>query len=412
MISWKAKGSPWTAPPHPFKKLSYEILKTTVKAFKGTQERQQGEVVDTPPMPTQVITSSMPVDPEGETLTGMFEKWKVAEKRPLKTINEFGRHVRRFVEIHGDLPVTALTKRNVVTFKEMVAQLPARMKHKTRKLPVPKIIELFKDDMEIKRVSPAAVQKMMRAINAVLGYAVESGYIDFNPASGVKVKGVGKGRVKRSDYETHHLQTIFSSQVFTESYRPTGGAGEAAYWLPLLGLFTGARLEELAQLLVNDVKVVEGVNCFEIDTIGGDKKIKTDSSRRTVPIHSELVRLGFLEYVQWMRNAGERRVFPKVGSKRLKGETKSWPFSAWWGRYIHEELGIDDVAQPFHGFRHTFKTFCRASMVEKEYHDAITGHSTADVGDGYGSGHPVSVLAEKLEKLRYPGLEIEIILEN
>lgn len=263
-----------------YKKLAYRLLKASVEASKLLQERQAGNVVDTPSEPPQVITSRVPVDSDGDTLTVMFEKWKVSATRPLKTVKEFNRHVRRFVEIHGDLPVQSITKRHVSTFRETIAQLPAHMNHKTRKLTVPKVIEHVKDDSSVKLVSPGAVQKSIRAISAVLGYAVESGYVDFNVASGVKVKGVGKGQTKRSDYEVNHLKTIFGSPIFTQGHRPKGGAGEASFWLPLLSLFSGTRLEELGQLLVNDVKNIDSVHCFEVDTFGGGKKIKTGITPR------------------------------------------------------------------------------------------------------------------------------------
>jgi len=386
-----------------YNKLSYEILKATVRASKELRERQGGGVVDTPPMPSQTVSVHQPSNADSETITTVFDKWDGSAKRPLKTVNEFRRHIRRFVEVCGDLPVDAITKRHISAYRETIVRLPTHLDHKTRKLPVPKILERTKGQPDLKRLSPGAVQKAIRAVSAVLGYAVESGYVDHNVASGVKVRGVGTGQVRRKDYEIHHLNTIFGSPVFTEGERPKGGGGEAAAWLPLLSLYSGARLEELGQLLVNDVKTVDGVDCLELDTFGGGKKLKTVSSRRIVPIHSELVRIGFLKHVDKMREAKERRVFPNVTSGALEGETKTAAFSAWWSRYVRG-LGIDDVDKPFHAFRHTFKTFCRASKIAKEYHDAITGHAGSDVGDGYGSGHPVSVLVEEVEKLTFRGL--------
>jgi len=53
------------------------------------------------------------------------------------------------------------------------------------------------------------------------------------------------------------LKKLFASPVFTEGDRPAGGKGEAAFWLPLLALFTGARQGELAGLRASDVETDE-----------------------------------------------------------------------------------------------------------------------------------------------------------
>nr|MBC8268152.1 hypothetical protein [Rhodospirillaceae bacterium] len=325
-----------------YQKLSYEVLKAEVRAFQATQQRQQGEVVDTPPEPPTVVLRDATGTPQGtDTILAMYEKWKDDGDRPLKTIKEFKTHVRRFTEVHGDMPVQDIEKRDISQFKETIAKLPAYTTHAIRKLPLQEIIEVTeRDSPERKRLSPGAVQKAIHAVSAVLAWAVENGYLDYNVAHGVKVRGVGEGQTKRSDYESHHLKTIFNSPVFTQGKRPIGGCGEAAYWLPLLSLFSGARLEELGQMLVSDVKDVGGIPCVELDTFGGDKSLKSGSSRRVVPLHSKVVSLGFLKYVQKMKRAGEARVFPEVTSKRLEGETKTGSYSAWWGRYVRGDLGI------------------------------------------------------------------------
>jgi hypothetical protein len=56
----------------------------------------------------------------------------------------------------------------------------------------------------------------------------------------------------REPWQLAELRLLFTSAVFTEGARPTAGRGEAAFWLPLLGLFTGARLGELAPLTAVD----------------------------------------------------------------------------------------------------------------------------------------------------------------
>jgi integrase len=102
-----------------------------------------------------------------------------------------------------------------------------------------------------------------------------------------------------------------------------GGAGEAAFSLPLLGLWTGCRLEELGQALVVDVQAADGVHYLNISDLGEGKSVKTAGSRRPVPMHPELIRLGFLRYIEERRKQGDARLFhssrrtPMAGGRRI-----------------------------------------------------------------------------------------------
>lgn len=82
--------------------------------------------------------------------------------------------------------------------------------------------------------------------------------------------------------------------------RPEGGRGDAAAWIPLIALFTGARLEEIAQLQVDDVRIdaLRGnVPIIRFTDLGDDQALKTDAARRDVPIHKELIKAGLLRFV-------------------------------------------------------------------------------------------------------------------
>ncbi|MEG2046654.1 MAG: hypothetical protein RR100_07380, partial [Comamonas sp.] len=76
--------------------------------------------------------------------------------------------------------------------------------------------------------------------------------------------------------------------------------GRYHYWLPLLALFTGARANELAQLRLSDIVEKDGIMCIDINAgedIDGMRRKSTKTvktSVRLVPIHSDLIALGFL----------------------------------------------------------------------------------------------------------------------
>jgi integrase len=187
--------------------------------------------------------------------------------------------------------------------------------------------------------------------------------------------------------------------VHAEAQRPTGGKGEAAFWVPLLALHSGARREELCQLLVTDVRERDGVPFLALTEENehgrrdGLKALKTDSSAREVPIHPRLIELGFLAYVAARKEAGDARVFPLVESGEGKPKGDAW--GKWFGRYLRER-GIVHPLKVFHSFRSTLKTALVSKGAPLHTHDAVTGHTTPGVGSSY-----VHVsLADKLAALK------------
>jgi len=102
----------------------------------------------------------------------------------------------------------------------------------------------------------------------------------------------------REPWQLDELKAFFSSPVFTEGLRPTAGRGEAAYWLPLLALFTGARLGELAPLTVADITTDNpaGISTIRVtEHLEQGRRLKNVGSRRVVSIPPELVGLGFMQ---------------------------------------------------------------------------------------------------------------------
>jgi hypothetical protein len=104
---------------------------------------------------------------------------------------------------------------------------------------------------------------------------------------------------------------FFGSPVYTKGAQPTDGRGEAAFWLPLLGLYTGARLNELAPLGAADVTT----------DLAEGRRLKTVGSRRSVPVHTELLRIGFTDFVDHVRkrNGANGRLFPLLTGRLRRG---------------------------------------------------------------------------------------------
>jgi integrase len=207
---------------------------------------------------------------------------------------------------------------------------------------------------------------------------------------------------------------LFAAPVFTQHEYPVGGRGPAAFWLPLLAMFNGARQSELAGLTVADVQhepVTSTPLLYITVQASRGKRLKTKSSRRVVPIHTQLVKLGFLKFVEEARKrSGDKAfLFPLVAPDKGRSGVKAW--SKWFGHYLRKQ-GVEDTTRVYHSFRHGFKDALRRGEVNQELHDALTGHAqNSTVSGGYGAKEMlarfgVKVLKKAVAKVAYPGLDL------
>lgn len=199
---------------------------------------------------------------------------------------------------------------------------------------------------------------------------------------------------------------MLSGPVHTKGERPKGGGGETCYLLPVLALHAGARYGELLQLFASDVRKEAGILYLDFNS-EGSKHLKTDTSHRRVPLHPELVRLGFLKYVEQQREAGSgARLFPSLRAS-VQGVLTS-RFSKWLSPYGQSLIAPSPgVRKTFHSFRHGFKDACREAGVPEDVRDQLCGHKNPTVGRGYGSGHSFKMLAAWVSKISYPGVAIQ-----
>ena len=168
-------------------------------------------------------------------------------------------------------------------------------------------------------LSTKSINKYLSALGAYCSWLVNHGYLDVNPVDGLLVRvNRDHGPVRPCSIE--QLNSIFSSPLYTgcrtetEWHQPGDLLlDDHRYWLPVLALFTGARLGELAQLGTDDIRLFHGHWAAHITREGG-KSTKTKGSQRVVPVHPDLTRLGFIDFVERRKGDGSVPLFPLVGS--------------------------------------------------------------------------------------------------
>ena len=383
------------------------IARAMCDAHKIVIEGLKGNHLIKPSIPKRITSS---VDPSSSgtnapTIIDLYDKY-IAERKPKpQTVLEWKSSIDLFIQVvGGNIPIIDVTGDNVRDYKDMLLLMPASMSKRYHNQSLSDVISQTKGQ-DIQRISSATVNKYLNAVKAIFSWGVDNRYLAVNPSNKINVSTHDDSK-ERLPFKDDDLLRIFGSTIFTDGVRPKGGGGEASYWLPLMALYTGCRLEELGQLHVLDVKCEDGINYIDLNTLDAGKSLKNKGSRRSVPLHSELIRLGLLKYVSNIRASKEARLFPLLMPDDNGKVTAS--FSKWFGRY-KAECGIEAPSRglkDFHSFRHTFKDACREVEISTEVHNSLTGHSSGDVGSTYGSGVSLKVKAENINKLSYAVLKM------
>jgi integrase len=404
--------------PEERRKIEIEVLKAELRALNDIRARLGGAII-----PTPVIEDATATAGKDPTLKQAFARWKDGAgarggKLPSpNTADEAEVAVRRFTELHGNLRVSSVKKAQARSFRDAMIKLPKHLPRDLQKLPLPRLLERIPEGLE--KRSARTVNKSLRLLSAITNAAAEEH--DFadrpggwrNPFHKITITEEDGGD-DRLPFTLANLSAIFASPVYAEAKRPKGGRGEAAFWFPLIALFTGARLEEIAQLYVRDLQQVpnEALWFFNITDTGEDQRLKVGAkNRREVPVHAELLRLGLVAWrVKREAEVGlDGPLFSLFDPNRAK--KRSGPWSKWFNRYLRDDCGLTDRRKVFHSFRHTFKDACRNAEVPEDHHDQLTSHASRgrNAGRGYGVGLSLDTLNRSLQKVHYRGLDLSML---
>ena len=315
----------------------------------------------------------------------VVRRWSNERKPTVKTRKAHEAVFAQFSSMVGDIAVRSTTKSHTLLFKE-------------------KLVEAG--------VSPSNLRTKLSRFKTIANYALEHEFIGSKITEGVRApKPKGKARVP---FDDSALGKLFNGPVHKSGQRPIQGRGEASYWLPIIALYTGSRLEEIAGLLTVDL-----LELGYQDEEGTDRKawffrfspdpdrlrsLKNDDSERLVPVHPELIRLGLLRYAQSVEAEGQSQLFPRLTPHASGKRAHKW--GQWFGTYLRTSCGVTDKRTVFHSFRHSLKDAGRESGVSEELLRAIMGHSQDGVAGSYGLGFKRRRIVEGISQIRIPGLPL------
>lgn len=201
-------------------------------------------------------------------------------------------------------------------------------------------------------------------------------------------------------YTQDELVKIFGSDSYPSRY---DRKYFAKFWIPLIGLYTGARLNEICQLYVDDIRKENGIFYFNITRDRPDQFTKNTQSIRKVPIHSKLIELGFLDFVKAVKKSKKNRIFYNLTFQKKNHYAGST--STAYGRYL-DKIGITDRSKVFHSFRHNIETILAHKKVPQSMINAMCGWKNKSIPElNYLDKYPLSVLQKEMESLQYPYLD-------
>jgi len=294
------------------------------------------------------------------TLSVLFTRYQAERKPTAKVWREFDLIERHFITVNGDLAVSTIGKHHVRALKTALLTMPSSKPRRGQQ--------------EGATLSRATAVKLLSLLRSVFAWAEREGFVASNPVAGMaqmpKAKGATDDESGRLPFSVEQVRQILSKL-------PADGPIRSVL---LLLAFTGARLAEVIGLRQQDVGEQEGIAYLDIRP-HAQRSLKTKASRRRVPVHPELLRLGFT-----------RDALPVAGSATM------------WSQKLNRWLranGFADARLVVHSFRHTVKDRLRAARVPEAEQRVLLGHAASGVADSYGGGFPLSVLRDAVSRIVY-----------
>ena len=390
-----------------FRALAFELLKAQYSLLQIIAARSEGNYVREGELRKEYLEAVLGgVEVVGPNLAHGSGKSKKTGQRLSENIRDFlndkrkGKLVVRsrmsleyslqlFVDLAGDPYVHEINFEVLRSYFEKLQRLPANRTKKSqyREKTLEELLAMEIPEQD--RISVGTINGHIRWVKNWGDWAVRWGFITQDYSKGLKqiTKPDIRADEERDAFTREDLQLIFNSAGYTEDkfnqpYK---------FWLPILALYTGARLAELSQIELDDVQDVDGIWCLLVQTkeTGNEakKRLKSKAARRYIPIHDFLVNdLRLLDYVNALRKAGATRLFPELP---YYNHSYGQAASKWFQAY-RDELGLNTDGRKitFHSFRHTIACHLKQEEANEQAIVELIGHSTNGMRIRYSKRYP------------------------
>ncbi len=293
-----------------------------------------------------------------ETNTKKVDKWSQDTQRLVGCVKKL-----LLLFFKEDAPVANITRDNLLEFRELLYKIPTKLAQKSRYKDknLSQILKLSEKDDKLSEVT---IQKYMIRVIQFFNYCFDSGYISRSITAKMNVKiDVDPSERAVLPYDVSEARKIFDIVTsIKQSGKSPSTRIEASelYYVTMIAAYSGMRIKEITQLHKKDIVLRDGIYCFNINTNDG-KTTKTKNSIRFVPIHSKLIELGLLDYVNSKKNGNIFKVSNKDFSEIFRSQ-------------IQRKFIDKDSKKTFYSFRHYFIDYLVQREVEANIIAQIVGH--------------------------------------
>lgn len=396
-----------------FKAFMAALLRGRRELLSLERERVLGDFTVQPsdPLIKRALAGAPIVSAKVRTVADMVDgyvadntpKWtpstRKAPEAPLRMMKEF---------FGADRDVSTLERDDGRALYEVVKGLPANYtKRKELKgLSLPNVVTKGRE-LGLPTLAPKTVNDIyMTYIGGAFEWAKKEGWIDANlvdnlPAMVDPVAAVDK----RSPFKPEQLNRLFHLGPWANPAKGKEG-DPLRYWGPLVALYQGMRRGEIAQLLVTDCEMIGDIPVIHVRPTVDGQRVKSAAGRRMLPVHPELARMGFVQFVAQQRKAGHSQLFPNETPNR----NGAWgdPLSKWFQRLLADNA-ITGTKLGMHSFRHNFEDALRSvNLSQTPIGQELTGRAKSDkVSGDYGSGrYSAETLKPYMDSIRYPEVDL------
>ena len=293
-----------------------------------------------------------------------------------RTVNQYQHSLVVAYSFFGEVSIGSLTREHGRSLREI---LPKLIKGKTQDdLNKQGIAGCITNDIHL-QISSVTANNHMNRLREFFRWSESMGYISRNPLpdDNIPAPKVSK-QAKRDPITDDQAKLIFGHSLFSEHKGTKTKKIQHAshFWLPLIAAYSGMRLGEISQLSVQNIRKIGEHWCFIVEQFTENQYLKTPNAVRAVPIHNELIRIGFIEFVNYIRANNGTRLFNNI--RLIQGNYSNKP-SEWFIKQFRDALGLPLHVTP-HAFRHSVKDKLSRVEANPENISRLLGHAGGQYG--------------------------------
>ncbi|MEP1327093.1 site-specific integrase [Pseudophaeobacter sp.] len=353
-----------------------------LEAYSFAQAPSPSSVPSTPPPePSATLQAAW-----SDFLTEHSREW------PVKTTKQYQGYFKILLDYFGaDKRLGEISKQDATEVKKILLALPAsrNTKPELKHLPLSEVVQVKGH----KSISPKTINSHIDLFRRFFVWAEQHGHSSHVLFEGMKVGKAKEAETDRKPFPPEQANLIYNALLEVESKLVRK---ESHKWGALLGLFTGARLNEICQLEIADIGNEDGIWFLDITDVGDtNKRLKAKASKRRVPLHKTLIEAGFLNFVETRRSG--TRLFPDYSYSENGGYGRS--LGRWFNESFLPKLGLKEKSLVFHCLRHTMVTRLAQASVPEPIIQSIVGHARDGVTQDvyFKEGYTLAQLKEAIE---------------